>query len=77
MKKIREKGMFIINIFFMLAAILPRPNIFLGFAMTLWIIFLIISMKESKSKLLWSFYLVLIVICVIYSIFILKHVISK
>lgn len=76
MKKLKEKGMLIVSTFFMVSALLPSPNIFLGCAMGLWIIVLIFYMKDSDSVFLRYFYLLLIISIICASILIFNYIFS-
>jgi len=75
MKYLKEKGMLIVNMLFFVSTFFPRSNIIFGCAVTLWVVVLILFIKESKSNFLRFFYLLLI-ICIICIVFMMWRLAS-
>ena len=73
-KAFSENGMIIVNILFLIAAFLSG-GIIMVLAFLLWLVFLIFSLKNTKSKFMKVFYLVIIICCILVLGFSLKALI--
>jgi len=77
MKSLKYKGMYMVDMLLIISIILFPSNIIFVCTLALWIVVLILFLKDTRSIFLRLFYLLLITGVACYAIFILKYHIFK